>query len=100
MANNRENYKQIVELTANLFTSLGKNRRKSLVFNLLNYLKVYKFERVNNEILKILNTLDADEDEKKKLIEKWQEIYCESTFKDLEKLYYCFIMGILKIKES
>ncbi|MEM4460966.1 MAG: hypothetical protein QXY70_02405 [Nanopusillaceae archaeon] len=95
-----QNYREIIKLTSELFSYLSENRRKSLVFQLLNYLKAYKFERVNNEILKILNTLEASKNEKEKLIEKWQEIYCNSTTKELEKLYYCFIMGILKTNKS
>lgn len=87
--------RKIFDLSSSLFGGLSSNQRKSLVYRLLNYLRAGNYKRVNNEVLKLVNTLDI-ENEKKEFLDHWNNIYCNENNSEFEKIAYSFLMGLLK----
>jgi uncharacterized tellurite resistance protein B-like protein len=97
MENNTVNTcKEIFKLSSRLFKDLTDNQRKSLVYRLLNYLRVGNYKRVNNEVLRLINTLGVDNESRKKFIDRWATVYCDENNHEFEKMAYSFLMGLLK----
>ena len=86
-----------MKLGERIFSKLSSNRRKSLIFQLLNYLKVGNYQRVNNEILRVLNVVEADDSDKNRFIEEWSKFFYGLNDKENEMAAYSLIMGLLRI---
>lgn len=101
MENNKVyRYKKLFKLTPKLFGGLADNRRKSLVFQLINHLKVGNYQRVNNEVLKLLNLLEVEDGDKREFLKYWKDVYFSGNSTDFEGSAYAFVMGLLNIKSS
>lgn len=97
--NNVNICKKIFNFSVDLSKNLSENQRRSLVFRLLNYLRVGNYRRVNNEIMKLINTFEIQQGAIKEFIAHWSNIYCSGTNPEFEKIAYSFLMGLL-IKRS
>lgn len=88
--------RKIFDLSCGLFKDLSSSQRKSLVYRLLNYLRVGNYKRVNYEVLKLINTLDIDDESRKIFLDRWATVYCDGNNPEFEKMAYSFLMGLLK----